>query len=259
MTYGVATSDFPEGAAIVFGGSGGLGSVAARLFAERGANVVVTYFGRPEAAQEVVADIEASGRRGLAVQCDVKDRQSVDAVISSASAQFGRVHTILSSQGGKYATGPFYEAEADGLRRKLETDILGFLNVVQSSTTALRAGGGGSITAVVSPAIKKFVPGYGLGVTPKAGVASMVAYFAGEEGKHGIRVNAVAPGVINAGMALTLAQGPAKAILDRATASTPLGRMGEAGEVAELLAFLASTKAGYITGQIIMVDGGFSL
>jgi NAD(P)-dependent dehydrogenase (short-subunit alcohol dehydrogenase family) len=259
MTYGVGRPDFPEGCAVLFGASGGLGSATARLLGERGCDVVVTYHGRAEEAAKVVSDIQKIGRHGLAVQCDVRLREAVDATYAAASARFGRVHTVLSSQGGKSSNGPFFEADAEGLRRKIETDIFGFLNVSQGAIPLLRAGGGGSVTAIVSPTIARFVPNYGLGMTPKAGVAAMIKYFAAEEGKYNIRFNAIGPGVINAGMAVTLSQGPAKAILDRALAATPLGRMGEAAEVAELLVFLASTKAGYVTGQVVMIDGGFSL
>jgi 3-oxoacyl-[acyl-carrier protein] reductase len=259
MTFGIGRPDFPEGCAVIFGGSGGLGSATARLMAERGSNVVITYSGRAEAAAEVVADIESAGQRGLALQCTVEDRASIDTVINKAAAEFGRIHTVLSSQAAKYDTGPFAEASVDGLRVKFERDVIGFLNIAQASIPELRKGGGGSMIAMVSPVIKKFSSGYGLGVTPKAAVATMVKYFAGEEGQHGIRVNCVAPGLINAGLALELAKGPAKAILDRALSITPLARMGEAAEISETIAFLASSKGGFITGQMIIVDGGFSL
>ncbi|WP_319799124.1 SDR family NAD(P)-dependent oxidoreductase [Nitrobacter sp.] len=259
MTFGVSKPDFPAGCAVLFGASGGLGSVTARLMAERGSHVVLTYSSRAAEAAEVVADIERHGGQAMAVQCDVRERASIDAVVAAAVERFGAVHSVLSSQGFKYATGVFAEADPDGVRRKFEIDVIGFLNICQATIPPLRENGGGSILAIVSPAITRFVPGYGLGATPKAGVVSMVKYFAGEEGRNNIRVNAVAPGVINAGMAIKLSEGPAKEILDRAVAATPLGRLGEAAEVAELLTFLASAKAGYVTGQVVMIDGGFSL
>lgn len=259
MRFGISRPDFPAGCAVVFGGSGGLGSGIAGLLAERGCNLVITYRSRMEEAQALAAELDLSGKRAVAVQCDVREPQSVTNAIAVGMKEFGGVHTAIAAQGGTFERGPFAEASPDGFRAKLETDVFGFLNIAQASLPSLRQAGGGSLTAIVSPAVLRTLPGYGLGATPKAAVATMVKYFAADEGPHGVRVNAVAPGVINTGMAIKLSDGPGKSMLESAVQATPLRRMGEAAEVAELVVFLASAKAGYITGQIIMVDGGFSL
>lgn len=259
MNFGINRPEFPEGCAVVFGGSGGLGSSIAGLLAERGCNLVITYNERREKAEALTAALSLGSRRAVAVQSDVTKLQSVAEAIALGVELFGRVHTVVVAQGSKFERGPFSEANPDGLRAKLEMDVFGFLNIAQASIPSLRQLDGGSLTAIVSPAILRTLSGYGLGATPKAAVAAMVKYFAADEGVYGVRVNAVAPGVINAGMAMKLSDGPGKAMLDAAVLATPLRRMGEAAEVAELVAFLASAKAGYITGQIIMVDGGFSL
>jgi NAD(P)-dependent dehydrogenase (short-subunit alcohol dehydrogenase family) len=257
----VDSPDFPSGCAVVFGGSGGLGGTTALALAAQGTNVVVTFRSRPEEAGHVVEQVERVGRRAIALQCDVRSRDGPRAVIARAQDEFGRVHSVISAQGARFPTGPLAEAEEAELRAKLETDVFGFLNIARATVFAMRSNGGGAITAVVSPAVHRTIPNYGLGVLPKAGVAMMVRYLAVDEGQFNIRVNAVAPGVINAGMANTLRKESArsKKIIEATLASTPLRRMGEAREVADVVAFLSSNKASYITGQIIMVDGGYSL
>lgn len=257
MSFSIGRPDFGPGCAVIFGGSGGLGRNIAGLLVERGANVVITYNERRQEAEALAADL-GSVARAIALQCDVTDLQSVTQAIAIGTTTFGRVHTAVSAQGRKFDRGPLAEASQDGLRAKLEMDVFGFLNIAQASIPSLRQGGG-SLTAIVSPVLLRTLSGYGLGAAPKAAVASMVKYLAVDEGPHGVRVNAVAPGVINAGMAAEVPDGPARAMLDAAVQATPLRRMGEAAEIAELVAFLASAKAGYVTGQIIMADGGFAL
>ncbi|KAK7961828.1 uncharacterized protein PG986_002653 [Apiospora aurea] len=99
MTFGVTTPDFPEGCAVVFGGSGGLGRASAGLMAERGANIVVTYRTRPAEAESRVAALCELGRQASTVACDVTNRQAVDAVFQHAVATHRRVHTVVSAGG----------------------------------------------------------------------------------------------------------------------------------------------------------------
>jgi NAD(P)-dependent dehydrogenase (short-subunit alcohol dehydrogenase family) len=253
----VEGADFPEGCAIVFGGSGGLGGHIAGLLAQRGADVVVTYRSRQQAAGEVAAAIRAGGRRASVLACDVADRSAVNAVVQQAQAEYGRVHTVVSASGMVYDTGRLAELREDSFRGVIDTDVIGFFNISQAAVPALRRGGGGAVVAVVTTALAHVVPRTTLSAAPKAAVAVMIKQLATEEGVNGIRANAVGPGVIgDAGMVLPLREGPARKTMDLAIGMTPLRRFGKAGEVAEAVVFLASARSGYISGQVLMVDGG---
>ncbi|KAF3016539.1 hypothetical protein E8E14_012076 [Neopestalotiopsis sp. 37M] len=258
MTFGVTTPDFPEGCAVIFGGSGGLGRASAGLIAERGSDIVVTYKSRAAEAESLVEEVRKLGRNASAVACDVTDRASVEAVFEHAVKTYKRVHTVVSAGGLVFDTGPLAAFKWDSFRGVIETDVYGFFNIVQAGVPVLRAGKGGSFVALITSATDRTVPQDALSSTPKAAVKMMMRHLAIEEAGHGIRANAVGPGVINAGMVMPLMETPARALLEGATAVTPLARWGEASEIAETVAFLASSKASYITGQTIMVDGGLA-
>ncbi|KAJ4859588.1 enoyl-(Acyl carrier protein) reductase domain-containing protein [Trichoderma breve] len=234
MAFGVTQPEFSEGCAVVFGGSGGLGRASAGLMAERGSNIVVTYRSRSADAESLVEELRKLGRKASAIACDVTDRKAVEAVFKHAVETYKRVHTIVSAGGLVFDTGPLAEFKEESFRGVIETDVYGFYNIVQVGVPVLREGKGGSFVALVTSAL------------------------ATEEAAHGIRANAVGPGVINAGMVETMMETPTRALLEGATAVTPLKRWGEAAEIAEAVAFLASSKASYITGQILMVDGGLA-
>ena len=260
MTYGTTGQDYPgDGCAIVFGASGGLGQETSGLLAQRGVNVVATYNSRPGPVNEVVEAIRKMGRKATAIQCDVTSRASVDAVVGTALKEYGRVHTVISAGGLLFTTGPLIDFKDEDFRGVIETDVIGFFNIAKATIPSLRAGGGGSITALITSAVSRIVPEDTLSSVPKAAVWMMVRQLASEEARNGIRANAVGPGVVNGGMVLPMLKGGAKKILDAAVEATPLHRMGECNEIAESLAFLASSKAAYITGQFLMVDGGLAI
>lgn len=260
MSHGVQCPDFPDrGCAIVFGATGGLGRASAGLLAERGCDVVLTYKSRAAEAESLAEEIRALGRSATPVACDVTDPASVRAVADTAASEHGSVHTVVSAGGLVFHTAPMIEFADEAFRGVIDTDVLGFFNIAKATVPLLRENGGGSIVALITCAVSRTVATDALSATPKAAVSMMVRQLATEEAANGIRANAVGPGVIDGGMVIAMRDDPpTAALLDMAVDFTPLGRLGEESEVAEAVAYLASSKAAYVTGQLLMVDGGLS-
>jgi NAD(P)-dependent dehydrogenase (short-subunit alcohol dehydrogenase family) len=256
--YGVQLPDFPEGGcALIFGATGGIGAATAGLLAQRGCDVVLTYRSRAAEAEDLCASIRELGRKATALACDATDSAAVASIVQQALAEHGRIHTVVSATGLLFRTRPLVEFTAEEFSAVMQTDVLGFFNIAQAAVPVLRSGGGGSITALITTAVDRTVPTDALSATPKAAVSMMIRMLATEEAAHGIRANAVGPGVIEGGMVPPMREDPTtRDLLARAVEFTPLGRLGLVEEVAEAVAFLASSRASYITGQRLMVDGG---
>lgn len=253
-----AGADFPEsGCAVVFGGSGGIGAATAELLATRGCDVVLTYGSRRTDAEKLAAAIVSHGRRATALACDVTDSASTQSVVDAALDEYGRVHTVVTATGMHFNAAPLADLSASAFLDVLRTDVLGFFNVAKATVPVLRSAGGGSIVAVIASSIERTVPTNVMSAAPKSAVAMMIHQIATEEGRNGIRANAVGPGIVDGGMVRSMRADPAiQGMLDHAVDSIPLGRLGRTEDIAEAIAFLASSKASFITGQLLMVDGG---
>lgn len=260
MGFGVEGPEFPEaGCALIFGATGGIGAATAGLLAERGCDVVITYRSRAAEAEALAASIRELGRKATALACDVTDQSSVDAVVEAALAEHGRVHTVVSAAGLVFRTRALVDFTHEEFGNVMQADVMGFFNIAKATVPALRTGGGGTITALITSAVERTVPTDALSATPKAAVSMMIRMLATEEVKNGIRANAVGPGVVEGGMVPPMrADEQTKNLLDSAVTATPMGRLGLVEEIAEAVAFLASSKASYITGQRLMVDGGLA-
>ena len=248
---------FPEGVALVFGGSGGLGSGVVDLLSKCGTNVAFTYLNNKEAAEVNIAKVEANGQKASASSVDLLDVGKVEEFVNAAKDEFGRVHSVV------FATGPFLhilpilDADPEDVYKTLDTDIKGFYHVLRAVVPVLREGGGGSITALTTAAIHKYISTDALSSVPKSGVQHLCTAIAREEGHNGIRANCVAVGLIAVGLSQEI-DSPPGGILDQWMQQVALGRPGAPEELFDTVVFLASENAGYISGQSLPVDGGYS-
>lgn len=245
-----------DGVALVLGGSGGIGRAVVRMLAERGSDVVVTYRTRAEAARRVVEEAVAVGVRARAVALDL----AAPAVeVEQAVAAIGVLHTLVYAAGPHVPMRHLSTVPAAHLVAQVEADAGAFFAAVRGALPALRAGGG-SIVAVTTAATARFPVRDGLSSVPKAAIEALVRALAVEEGRYGVRANCVGPGMLTDGMAERLIS--SGELDDRALEVTrsniPLRRFGVAADIAEAVCFLASARAGFITGQKLDIDGGYS-
>ena len=240
--------------ALVTGGSRGIGRAVCLALAKSGADVAVNYAGKEEAAQQTCRMCEELGARTLAIQADVADNAQVNAMVDQVIAQFGRLDILVCNAGITRDNLLMRMAEQD-FDQVIATNLKGVWNCMKAVCRPMmkqRWGRIVSMSSVVGVAGNAGQVNY---AASKAGVIGMTKSLARELGSRGVTVNAIAPGFIETDMTAVLPENIKEGLLG----SIPLGQLGQAEEVAALAAFLCSEQAGYITGQVIHVDGGMAM
>ncbi len=252
--------DFPEGVALVVGGSGGIGSAIARGFAAADVTLAITYRHNQEAADQVASEIRNGGGTCSVHRVELGDLDSVKACLDQLVDEHGQIHTIAHAAGTHIDQPYVSQVTPEQWRNTMDWDVNGFFHVAHAALPHLRKSHG-SIVFVSSAGLKRFPPGDVLSVAPKGAIEALIRGIAREEGRNGVRANNVAVGVVDAGMFPKLVERGelSQEWIDAATRNTPLRRFGTPEEIADAAVFLASSQARYITGQTLFVDGGYTL
>ncbi|WP_433192297.1 SDR family oxidoreductase [Nocardia sp. CA-107356] len=236
--------------AIVTGSARSIGRAIALRLAADGAKVVVNYKGNAEAAEEVASTIEAAGGQATVVQADVSDPAQLRSLFDAAEHRYGGLDVFVHNAYG-FAAGPIAGASDDDYTRSFATNAQA--TFVAFREAAARVRDGGRIVYISSSATRASDPSTSLYSASKAAGEQLVRAFAREVGPRGITVNSVLPGPTN-----TDAMQPMKEMLTERVARTPLGRFGEPEDIADVVGFLASNDARWVTGQSIAADGGLT-
>ena len=243
--------DLTGKAALVTGGSRGIGRAIAIRLATQGADVAFTYKGNAAAAAETTAAVEALGRRAVAVQADVREFESAEGVVKATLEAFGKVD-ILVNNAGVTRDDLIMRMSAEAWREVLETNLFGAFWMVKAVTRPMLKARSGRIVNITSVSGQAGQMGQANYSSAKAGLIGLTKAAARELASRSITVNAVAPGFVLTELTRDLPE----ALQAEITARTPLGRFGTTDEIAQAVAFLASDDAAYITGQVLAVDGG---
>lgn len=237
--------------ALVTGGSRGIGRAISLKLAELGADVAVNYQGRADAAQEVVGQIEAMGRKAMAVQADVRHPDAAEAMIKQVTEGLGGVHIIVNNAGITRDNLMMRMKESDW-DDVIDINLKGAFNVIKAAQRPLMKARYGRIINITSVSGIGGNAGQANYASAKAGMIGLTKSVAKELGSRGITCNAVAPGYVPTDLTADLP----KELLEQAIKLTPLGRLGTAQDIANAVAFFADESSGFITGQVLSVDGG---
>ncbi|MGP8269027.1 MAG: SDR family NAD(P)-dependent oxidoreductase [Terracidiphilus sp.] len=241
--------------ALVTGASKGIGAAIARELAAHGAAVAVNYSGSKAAAENIVAEINSSGGKAIAVQANVADPVSIPPLVDAVATQLGPID-ILVNNAGIYEFGALEQITPEHFHKQFDTNVLGLLLVTQAAVARFNPAGG-SIINIGSVVGKMAAPGGAVYSATKGAVDSVTVALSKELGAKKIRVNALNPGVVETEG--THAAGLIGSEFDTGVATaTPLGRIGQPSDIATAAAFLASTDAGWINGQTIYAAGGYT-
>src|SRR3954449_5406416 len=251
------TLDSSGKVALVTGAAAGMGLATARAFAEAGAAVVLADF-KEDAVKAAVADLVAAGQKAIAVRCDVADDAQVEAMVDRAVSEFGRLDAAFNNAGVMARIAPTAESTREEWDRVVGVNLRGVWVCMKHELRQMERQKSGAIVNNASVGALTGNPGIGSYIASKHGVVGLTRTAALEYVKHGIRVNAVNPGLIDTQVAREVVAGDEQAYADIAK-NVPIGRAGRPEEIAATVLWLCSSAASYVVGQALTVDGGMTV
>jgi NAD(P)-dependent dehydrogenase (short-subunit alcohol dehydrogenase family) len=250
--------EFEDKVVVVTGGGRGIGMATAKAFAREGARVVVADVNGDSAAQ-VAAAIEADGGVATGIRTDVSDPAQCQAMVDHAVSHFGGLHIAVNNAGVRSPpTAEFEQLELDAWHRVIDINLNGVFYCMKAEVPALRASGGTAIINTCSAASFIAAPSIPAYIASKHGLAGLTKAAAIDLIRHGIRVNAIAPGATEAGMLgrdEQMGSGASEAMI----AMQPIRRLAQLEELANGILYLASDKASFMVGSLVRIDGGMTL
>jgi len=250
--------DLKDKVVLITGASSGIGAAAAQAFGRRGSRVAVHYNRHDQAAHEIVARIRDRGADAQAFHADALDTHSLDALAQAVHRHFGRIDVLVNNAGDMVRRVPLAEAEDELIDRVFHLNARSMVALTRSVVPMMREAGGGAIINVTSQAARSGgTPGAGLYAASKAYAATYTRGLARELVRYGIRVNGIAPGVIDTPIHGTHTSDER---MEKLKKTIPIRRLGHADECAGTILYLASAElSSYVIGQIIEVNGGTAM
>jgi NAD(P)-dependent dehydrogenase (short-subunit alcohol dehydrogenase family) len=239
---------------LVTGALTGIGKATAAAFAETGANVVVSGR-RPEAGEALAAELRGKGGEVVFIAADVRHENEVQHLIDKTVRRFGRLDIAVNNAGADGEMVPFGGVTPESYAHVFDTNVLGTLLSIKHELRVMETQHSGSIVNLSSIYGQKGFPLNSPYVASKHAIIGLTRVAALEGGPQGVRVNAVAPGPVQTAMLDRVTGGSAEAKAQFAS-TLPLGRLGDPREIADAIVFITSDKAGFLTGEVIFLDGG---
>jgi NAD(P)-dependent dehydrogenase (short-subunit alcohol dehydrogenase family) len=239
---------------LITGGTSGIGRAAAVAFAHEGASVAIAGR-RVEEGNETLRLVQAEGSEGLFIRADISKSADVESMLATVLSRFGRLDAAFNNAGVEDAAAPFHEQTVENYDRVMGINVKGLWLSMQAEIRQMLKQGGGAIVNTSSIGGLIAIANNATYVATKHAVIGYTKAAALEYAKQGIRVNAVAPAAIDTDMVRRFASEPA--VRDKLAAAHPIGRLGQAEEVAQAVLWLASPAASFVTGHTLVVDGGY--